>query len=406
MKRKYYKPIFIFLSTMALFTCIEPFNPDLKDYQSLLVVEALLTDEEVSNYVRLTRTIENFSDPPENVVGAIVTIKDNTGNVTVFNEVYDGMYKSDSTALRGESGMTYTLNIITLDGSEYESEPCTMYEPPVIDSIYFGKDRVTLDNGQVQEGVRIYIDSEESDVNKYFRWSYKEWWEFNIPVPKQYEYINQNNIYEIPLANITCWKENVSEEILILSSEAGGESDIVKKPILFIPSAESDRLLVQYCVEVSQYSISSREYEFWEQMIEINDAGGDIFDKQPFPIVSNIHCLTRPRERVLGYFQVSSVRKTREYLTRREVDLLDIDLYNYDCDLIIVGPGDPETAAISPPVTFNKIYDYFVSQDYTFVFPAYDEKTGSLIKLLFVKNECADCTLTGSPDKPDFWVDL
>ena len=405
MKGKYYKTLWIFLITGSLLTCVEPYNPDLKDYQSLLVVEALLTDEEASYHVRLSRTIESLNDPPEKVSGATVTIKDNSGNTALFMEISDGLYKSDSTAFRGVPGRSYTLQITTADGIEYESEPCTMEPVSEIDSLYFDKDRITLDNGEVQEGVRVYIDSKEPAGNQYFRWSYKEWWEFSIPIPKDYEYVDQNNIYKIPLANITCWNNNVSEEILILSADAGKGGSLVKKPILFIPSDKSDRLLVQYCVEVTQYSLSAREYEFWDHMIQINDAGGDIFDKQPFPIVSNISSLSRPEEKVLGYFQVSSVRKAREYLTRREVDLLDVDLYSYDCEVIYVGLGDPVTDYIPAPVTFDKIYDYFISLNYTFVQPLYNER-GYLSQLLFVKNVCADCTLTGSPDKPDFWIDL
>lgn len=405
MKGKYYKPLWILIISGTLFTCVEPYNPELKDYQSLLVIDALLTDEDVSNYVRLTRTIESLNDPPEKVSGATVKLKDNEGNIAVFEETSDGLYKSDSLTFRGVPGRSYTLHITAGDGTEYESEPCTMYEVPDIDSLYFGKDWVTLDNGEVQEGVRVYIDSKEPADNDYFRWTYKEWWEFNIPVPKDYEYVDQNNIYKIPLANITCWKNNISEEILIQPAETDVEGSFVKKPVFFIPSRESDRLLVQYCVEITQYSISASEFEFWDHMIQINDAGGDIFDKQPFPIVSNIHCISKPEEKVLGYFQVSSVSKAREYLTRREVDLLDVDLYSYDCDILMVAPGDPETLMIPEPITFDKVNEYFVQLNYTFVQPSYNER-GQLIKLIFVKNVCADCTLTGNPEKPDFWVDL
>jgi len=31
---------------------------------------------------------------------------------------------------------------------------------------------------------------------------------------------------------------------------------------------------------------------------------------------------------------------------------------------------------------------------------------GELLRLVFVRSFCADCTLNGSLNKPDFWVDL
>jgi hypothetical protein len=406
MSRRWFKPLGILFLAGTLFTCIEPFNPGLNDYKSLLVVDALLTDENTSNYVRLSRTKETLKELPEKVTGATVLISDDAGKSTLLQETSEGLYKTDSLTFRGLPGKSYTLHIKTADGKEYESEPCTLYEGREIDSLYFGKDRETLEDGEVLGGVRVYIDSKEPTDSRYFRWTYEEWWKFKIPVPKSFEYVNQNNIYEIPLANVTCWKNKRSDEILIQSSGTGVNGPFVKKPVLFIPAEKSDRLLVQYCIEVRQYSISKSEYEFWDHMMQINDAGGDIFDKQPFQIISNIHSISNSEERVVGYFQVSAVRRAKQYLTRKEVDMLDLELYSYDCDLLILGPGDPETLVIEPPITFNKINEYFTSLlNYIFVMPSYND-IGALEKLIFVRNICANCSLTGSLDKPDFWIDL
>ncbi len=40
-------------------------------------------------------------------------------------------------------------------------------------------------------------------------------------------------------------------------------AEFIKSPICFIASEKSDRLLIQYCIQVSQYAISEKEYEFW-----------------------------------------------------------------------------------------------------------------------------------------------
>ena len=81
------------------------------------------------------------------------------------------------------------------------------------------------------------------------------------------------------------------------------EIDQIKnEPILFIDSGKSDRLMLQYSILVKQYSISSREYDFWNNMKQVNESGGDIFAKQPFSVTSNIHNINNPKERVLGLF--------------------------------------------------------------------------------------------------------
>jgi hypothetical protein len=36
----------------------------------------------------------------------------------------------------------------------------------------------------------------------------------------------------------------------------------------------------------------------------------------------------------------------------------------------------------------------------------YDPETFMLDKLVFAKPECANCELTGTSAKPDFWIDM
>lgn len=405
MKVKWIRSFSILFITGILSTCIEPFDRGITGFQSLLVVDALLTNRASYNCIKLTRTKETSEEPPEKVKGAVILIRDDTGNETAMNEVFDGVYKPENPTYSGLPGREYTLYIRTPDGSEYLSDPVIMPEERQVDTLYFGKDSEWLPDGTIQEGVRVYIDSKDHPGNPYYRWTYEEWWEFNAPTPKLFEYRDRNHITEIPIANITCWKNNISKEIQIESSETGSGTPIIKKPVLFIPSEESDRLLVQYCIEVSQFSISRSEYEYWDQLKQISEAGGDIFDKQPFNINGNIHSLSRSGEQVLGYFQVSSVSTRKEYLTRKEIDKMNLPRYFYECEMAVVGPGDPETDIIGSPVTFDMIYWYFTVNGYIFIQPVYNDEN-KLERLMFVKNSCSDCRLTGSPVKPDFWTDM
>ena len=198
MKRNWWKPLIILFIVGNLFTCIDPYSPKLDNFQSLLVVDALLTDENISNYVILSRTIKTADDEPEMVSGALVIIRDDLGNSTTLNETSEGIYKTDSLIFRGEIGRSYTLYIKTAEGEEYESESCLMYPLQDIDSIYFEKDQEIVDN-ETQEGIRIFIDSKgESDCN-YYRWTYEEWWKFSVPNPKKYEYLETPDLLNISL---------------------------------------------------------------------------------------------------------------------------------------------------------------------------------------------------------------
>ena len=55
---------------------------------------------------------------------------------------------------------------------------------------------------------------------------------------------------------------------------------------------------------------------------------------------------------------------------------------------------------------FDDIYAmYCINSDYSFIEPEYNSETGKLEFLVFARPECANCELTGTSTKPDFWID-
>lgn len=396
------KLLIAFLLFSTLITCIDPFSPDLKGTTSVLIVDALLTNENRSYAFKLLRTSQTQNTQPVMVSGATVIVRDKYGAATYFAEAQDGIYKSDSLQFLGEPGNTYTLEIRTSDGAEYESDSCTMYPVQPIDKIYFNKDQVFINNGsEIQDGIRIYIDSENNGDGKYLRWDYTEWWKFSVPEPKKFEYIREDDIRQVDQIKQVCYGCNTSDEITIKSTASALNNKIEKQPVLFVASSQSDRLLVQYYVEIKQLSLSKTEFEFWDHMKEVNEGGVDIFEKQPFSIPSNIHNKNNPSELVLGYFQVSAAESKSVYITPDQLAGLNLPVYQYECERVEVGPDDYPGARM----TFDKIYASYTNSSYVFTEPVYDLRW-NLIKLVFAKNFCAICTLNGSLKKPDFWIDL
>jgi hypothetical protein len=204
-----------------------------------------------------------------------------------------------------------------------------------------------------------------------------------------------------------CWKSQKSSEILIYSNYSGQAAPIKKEPINFIATDQSDRLLIQYSILVNQYSISKEEYDFWNNLKQVNESGGDIFAEQPFTVLSNIHNVSDPTERVLGYFQVSAAKQKRKYITFSEIVGMNLPIYQYQCERLVKDPTDIPHGYESPPPTWDELYSmYCITSDYYFVEPQYSGGTNNLEKMVFARPECADCTITGTITKPDFWVDL
>ena len=402
------RSIITLIAVFTLCTCIDPYTPKLVGYESLLVVDGLITDENSSYTVRLSRTMQEQNAVPDKLSDATVYITDETNNNTYLEGVGDGRYKTDSLVFKGIVGKTYTLHIITPEGEEYESDPCLMQFVPEIDSIYFTKDQEVINNGtETLEGIRLMLDSEKGDNNTYYRWDFEETWKFKVPNPKKFDYVDEDTMIPVAGVNEYCWKRRKSDELLIHSFYSEQNERIERKPILFIATNKTDRLLIQYSIMVRQYSISKNEYDFWDNLKNVNETGSDIFATQPFPVISNVHNINNPQEKVLGYFQVSAVKQKRKNIALSEIVKLNLPYYNDPCERIELAPEDVPMPIFAPPLTWDDLYRIFcITSDYYFVEPKYNQITNELIKMVFSRPECADCEITGSLEKPDFWVDL
>ena len=404
--------LFVCLLGLILNTCIDPYVLNLNEYESLLVVDGLITDEPVPYTIKLSRTFQDQDSQPTMVSHAIVNVKDENGNISTFKHEGNGKYRSNPDSFIGKIGETYTLYIKTIDGLEYESEPCLMTGTPGIDSIYYAPDKEFFNNGTEEEsGIRLFIDSDNETTDcKYYRWEYEEVWKFSVPYPVSYEYLGGEEVKPIFPENSTGWKYWYSSEVLIHSTELQETNQVNKQALKFIASAKSDRLRQQYSILIKQYSLSETEYRYWKSLKQVSEGGGDIFEKQPYFITGNIHNQNNKNEKVLGFFQVSAVKQKRRYITRSNLKNYDLPFYHYPCALIKNGPMDyldPEGQSMGPLPTFQEIYDQYTAIGYVFVYPLYNDFPPiKLERLVFTTKECSDSRVTGDPEKPDFWVDI
>jgi hypothetical protein len=401
-----YKTVFILAVVFTFYTCIDPYNPTLKGYESLLVVEGIISDQNVSNFIKLSRTIQDQNIPPVMVPDANVYITDENEITTNFENRGKGIYKSDSLQFRGAPGHIYTLHILTADGAEYRSESCKMNPVPEIDSIYFEKDEELSTAGtESNKGIMIFLDAKAGDLNTYYKWDFVETWKFRVPYPRKYAYLGDEVVTPVPIKDY-CWKKNNSNEIVINAASSEQSGKITKQPVLFIASDKSDRLSLQYSILIRQYSVSKNEYDFWNHLKGVNENVGDIFASQPYSVKSNIHNVNNPKENVMGYFQVSAVKERRKFIKHDEIAALDLPSFVYPCERIEASPKDNPWNQFNPPLSFDEIYKALTSTGYYFVEPKYFQTGFQLDEMVFTKSECADCEITGTLVKPKFWIDL
>jgi hypothetical protein len=220
------------------------------------------------------------------------------------------------------------------------------------------------------QGCQVFLSThDQSEICKYYRWDYKETWQFQLP-------------YDVP--NDICWISNNSSEINIKTTTSLSENRIEQFPITFI-SNKTDRLNKKYSLLVNQYSMNEDEYDYWSKLQSIFEETGSLYDITPSSIIGNIYCIDDPGEEVLGYFSVSAKTSKRIFIK---------DYFAGLPNLYIKCPTDTVFNNDTIP-GLNQTIWVIMTVDYAM--PRY--------KVLTTIKTCADCTARGSKIKPVFWED-
>ncbi|UCH14215.1 MAG: DUF4249 domain-containing protein [Bacteroidales bacterium] len=383
---KYFKILlYTTLILIIVANCIDPFYPDIEEYENVLVVDGFITNENSVYKVKLSRT-QHFDDAENKPVpGAVVQVIDDSGNVYLFRETKTGTYESNPGEFTGQVGRKYKLNIETTDGNKYESGFEGMKNIPEIDSIYWEyKEKPASDVNNPYRGIQILIDTHDPEnKTRYYRWSWSETWEFVTPYHKD----------TLPRH---CWKKDSSRVIEISSTDHLTEDIIRNYPLYFI-SEGTNRLSIRYSILVRQYSLTSDCFNYWSRIRETNENTGTLFDPIPTQVIGNITDLNNPDKPVLGYFQASAVASKRIFIDRSELIALPLSVssgFEYCESLIVKDSLD------------NPRPEYLgYVENYGWVI--YFQEVSGPILVTYLTNSisCVDCSLTGTPVKPDFWIE-
>src|SRR5687768_15385821 len=113
---KFLKAVSVLSAIILLHACKEKIDIEIPPGERRLVVEAEVTTETDSSYVKLTKTAAYYSNDPYEVIhDAVVSV-----NGTAFNHTTGGVYRAAS-PFTGIAGQVYNLNIVH-EGTTYTSE--------------------------------------------------------------------------------------------------------------------------------------------------------------------------------------------------------------------------------------------------------------------------------------------
>jgi hypothetical protein len=308
--------VFAIVFCLLLTTCIDPFDiGNVVDGQPRLVVEGLLTNETKAHEVRISfssPTLSTFDAEP--VSNAAVFIEDENGNRVQLSEEREGAYLTPPD-FAGTVGVEYTLRIRTAENVSYRSLPEIMPAVAEIDSIYAepaSRTSLTALGTLIDEwGLGFYLNTGTGlPESNFYRWEWEETYEFMAPL-----------MTEMQLETPICYQTSRPFRSLLISSSQDFTQDrIERQPINFV-SKRTYKLQRRYSLQVTQYSLTERAFNFWSDIEGQRDADGSLFDPPPSRIIGNIVQENDPDETVLGYFQVSAVTQKRVFVARSEVPI-------------------------------------------------------------------------------------
>lgn len=380
--------ITLLFSTLS---CTEEIDFETQTFESALVVQASLTNENKIQQVVLSRTFPFEADGPPAESGATILITSDAGVDYMFQESPDsGIYKS-TTPFAAIVGRSYTLNITTSNGRNYQSEPEVLKAGTSIGQVYAERDVDSENN----VGVSILLDAFDPGNNsKYYRFEYEETYKIVSQFTSQQDLIINEN-QQLVLVPKTeeeqiCYNTIASKNIALATTNSLAEDRLTRYPINFL-DVRSPKVGNRYSILVRQYVISRAAFDFYETLKSFSDSESLFSQVQPGFIRGNIASTENESEKVIGFFDVSTVSEKRIFFNFQ-------DLFS---DGYIPQPfsGGCETSRPSIPSLFGLIQNNSVKYYFTPTEPpAPGEGPYTVLPTI-----CIDCRTFGSNVVPDFW---
>lgn len=286
--------------------CVLPFETITSSELKVIVVDAILTNEDrpqtvkIQSSIHQNETIYN-SEIPDLKVEILVNNKE---SFTLSNQG-DGVYALP-TSFRAKVGYSYKLKFQKPDGTIYESDEQIMPNSPPIDKIYdiFEVDGIEKGLTKIPDNA-VYIDFKDpADEKNYYLWTWNLW-------ERQYICLTQFN-YDY-YCNQNCWEIFHNDDWNIFSDIYSNGKPVFDKLITQVPYYQTHGSLL----EIKQLGINEETYRFLKLINDQTKRTGTLVDTPPAAIVGNVKNLTEPSEQITGFFIVAS-SNTVEYWLDRE----------------------------------------------------------------------------------------
>ncbi|MDO5980402.1 DUF4249 domain-containing protein [Flavivirga spongiicola] len=392
--------IYMILINVLINSCIDPIDVDSNVLENAIVIEAIITNELKHHQINLSRTFDLDKDEPSPEINAEVKIIDASQNVYNFNEDTPGKYISTS-EFAAETGNTYQLFVTTGAGDSYTSNPLPLTSETQIGDVNIAVE--TNEDGVL--GVGVFANSFDSSGNsRYYRYEYEETYKIVAPFWNRFDAIVVSPT-EVGLTprikeEKVCYGSALSTGIIQTETSGFSEDRVTQKLVRFIP-VDNPIITHRYSVLIKQYVQSLESYTYFKTLKELSGSESLLSQNQPGFISSNIFSEKNPNEKVLGFFDVSSVSSKRVFFNFRDLfsTAQRLPPYFVACDFFAPLDNDSDISLIKAIQAGS--FKYY-RQNYIFGSPPVVPNGGPYVLVI---PECGDCTTIGTNVVPEFWID-
>jgi hypothetical protein len=408
--------ILLFVTALFLQSCTEPYVLQTETFESALVIEATITDEYKFQEIKLSRTYRMEEDGPTPETNAVVYITDSNGNRYNFSESTDKYVSQQE--FKALPNVTYQLHITTADGKSYTSTDEKLSSLTNINTVTAAEGSI----GNGEKGVQVLVNSNKtSNITEYYRYTFEEtnkviapqWidkmgkvtWFDPIPLVMPY---GKFEMIDWPYEAKTCYSTENSKEILQANSSTSSTNTTIY-PIRFI-KVNDYKIAVRYTIKVTLYNESLEAHNYYDALKKTSTNGSLLSQSQPGFYIGNIKNLSDPKEKIIGFFDVSHVSSERIFFNFEDIfpDHKKPD-YPYYC---------PEITQLNKSDFLHR-YCFCYSCphptgpgcDGNYILKALYYKTKAVYEFIpgeevyLVNIQCGDCTSFSSNVRPPFWVD-
>jgi len=323
--------LFIITGLIFLVGCSEVYEPDIERVDPFLNIEGYISTKPGLQYVYI-RYSRSYNDRPyfTGESGATVFVTDNNGNRNNYEDFGNGVYRLELTEENvAEIGSSYTLEVITRDGTIYRSTPQQVVPSPEIHDLYCEFDRQTIltENTygeafeQEYEGINLILETNgiltSDNYYLYHYIGYEEHHsmirydvsEFNIYRHRRLSGKYFNIIHTVNADEFGNFEVRNDKLMFIITDDMTNYNPII--PDTFsVTGTQFEGLLFK----LEQSSLSSDAYTYYRDAERQLEAEGRLFDPTLAQVTGNIQCISNPDEKVIGVFYAADVSDYYTYM--------------------------------------------------------------------------------------------